>query len=121
MALKLNVHETLQELGAANLTAAARLALDELLQAVPPDEEVRISLDDLLQRNGVIAHTWCIADVRDLRPDLSDDQAWEVLEYVARRLDCELGISWTTLEVCAEELFPEPDDAGKPDEKRRQP
>ena len=40
--------------------------------------------------------------------DLTDDQAWEVLEEVGRKHDAELGISWTTLEVVADDLFPGP-------------
>ena len=50
-----------------------------------------------MQRNRLIAHTWCIDDVREIRPDLDDDQAWEVLQWTDKYLDSDLGISWQTL------------------------
>ena len=60
MTLKLNVHETVQAIRDANLSAAARIAIDELLQEVKPDEEFSLDLHQLMQRNRLIAHTWCI-------------------------------------------------------------
>lgn len=59
----------------------------------------------LLAHDRKIAAIWCIKDVQGIRPDLTDDQAWEVLEEVGDKHDAELGISWLTLEVFAEELF----------------
>jgi hypothetical protein len=121
MTFKLNVHETLQELRDANLSAAARIAIDDLLHEVEPDEEFSLDLYPLLQRNRLIAHTWCIDDVRKIRPDLDDDQAWEVLQRTDKYLDSEIGISWQTLEIWADDLVPQPDDAGEPDAAGRQP
>jgi len=46
--------------------------------------------------------------VKHIRPDLTDDQAWEVLEQVGDKHDAEWGITWTTLETVADDLFPEP-------------
>jgi hypothetical protein len=69
----------------------------------------------LLAKHRSIAAIWCIDDVKAVRPDLTDDQAWEVLEQVSRNHDAEYGISWTTLETTADDLFP------KPPSKRRRP
>jgi hypothetical protein len=71
-----------------------------------------IDIDDvdfhqLLARDGKIAAIWCIEDVKGIRPHLSDEQAGEVLEEVGRKHDADLGISWTTLEVFADEMFPD--------------
>ncbi len=121
MTLKLNVHETLQAIRDANITASAKIAIDDLLREVEPDTELQIRLDELLERNRLITHTWCIDDVREIRADLNDDQAWEVLQMTAKYQDSELGISWQTLQVRADDLFPEPDDGGEPDAEGRQP
>jgi hypothetical protein len=67
-----------------------------------------IDFHQLLARDGKIAAIWCIQDVKHLRPDLTDEEAWEVLEEVGRKHDAEYGITWTTLEVFADELFPQP-------------
>ena len=47
-----------------------------------------------------IAHIWSIEDVQSIRPDLSEEQAWEVLQDVKIVIkDAELGINWLTLEM----------------------
>jgi len=72
----------------------------------PTDIDHQISV--LLSRNHQIAAIWSIEDVKSVRPDLTDDQAWEVLEQVGDKQDAEWGISWTTIETVADDLFPEP-------------
>jgi hypothetical protein len=69
----------------------------------------------LLARDGKIAAIWCVEDVQQLRPDLTAEQAWDVLYEVGRKHDAEYGISWTTLEIIADDLFPAPKTA-KPKE-----
>ena len=51
---------------------------------------------------------WNIEDVQNVRPDLSDEQAMEVLKKVedVDAHDAEMGITWTTLVLCAQTLFP---------------
>lgn len=66
-----------------------------------------IDIHELLGARRQIAHIWRVDDVQQLRPDLSDEQAWEVLKTIDERLDSEHGISWEDIETIAEELFPE--------------
>ena len=47
-----------------------------------------------------------IDDVKHIRPDLSDEQAMEVLLEVKDCHDAEWGASWATLETVADDLFP---------------
>ena len=70
---------------------------------------------EFLAKHRMIGVVWCIDDVQEVRPDLTDDQAWEVLQAVERKHDAEYGISWTTLEIVADDLFP------KPTSRRRKP
>jgi hypothetical protein len=64
-----------------------------------------IDIQALLAERKQIAAIWSIEDVQDVRPDLSEEQAWEVLQEADHRHDAELGITWLTLECIAEDLF----------------
>lgn len=66
-----------------------------------------VEQDHVLKTEDSISIEWCIDDVREVRPDLNDDQAFEVLEYVKDKHDATLGISWDTLEHAADYLYPE--------------
>lgn len=50
---------------------------------------------------------WCVDDVKDVRPDLDDDQALEVLEFVKDNHDATIGVTWETLQYAADLLYPE--------------
>ena len=67
-----------------------------------------IDIHALLAQRKQIAAIWSIEDVQGVRPDLTEEQAWEVLEEVGRKHDAEYGISWITLETMADILFPLP-------------
>jgi hypothetical protein len=85
----------------------------DLLRDAKPDSEpfdVNCFVHRLLARFGKVAPIWCIDDVKGIRPDLTDEQASEVLEEVGRKHDAEFGINWTTLECMADILFPETTD-----------
>ena len=56
--------------------------------------------------NREIAITWNVDDVKGIRPDLTDEQAMDVLYDVKRKHDAEWGVSWTTLRTVADILFP---------------
>lgn len=62
--------------------------------------ECRMGLPD------TISITWGISDVKEVRPDLTDKQAREVLSEAKRKHDASIGINWEVLEVVAEYLFP---------------
>lgn len=66
-----------------------------------------------------IAAIWSSGDVQELRPDLTDDQAWAVLQHVENDIDRHRGITWDTLRRVAQELFPvaagsQPQDSPEP-------
>lgn len=76
-------------------------------------EQHEIDIQAIPAKRREIALIWCIEDVQVVRPDLSEDQAWEVLQVVQRRHDATLGVTWDTLEWVAQDLF---GDAPKSDE-----
>ncbi len=69
------------------------------------DSGIGLSLHELMAMRRQIALIWTVEDVQQVRPDLTDEQAWEVLQKVDRRHDAELGVNWLTLEITAEGLF----------------
>jgi hypothetical protein len=54
-----------------------------------------------------IAIVWHIDDVLQVRPELSREQAFEVLKQAKRYHDANVGINWEVLATHAEMLFAE--------------
>jgi hypothetical protein len=65
---------------------------------------------DLVDTKTQMAIIWSIEDVQEVRPDLNDEQAGEVLSRVEDIHDCNCGITWDTLSIVADDMFPEADD-----------
>lgn len=65
----------------------------------------KIDIYNLLAQRREIAVIWNTHDVREVRPDLTDDQAWEVLQQVEHEQDASVGITSLTLERVARDLF----------------
>lgn len=97
-----------------------RNALDEIANFInwyTSDDERRDDLfkaacdyveqDHVLQNEDSISIVWSIDDVKDVRPDLDDEQAMEVLGFVKDKHDATIGITWDTLEYAADHLYPE--------------
>ena len=49
-------------------------------------------------KDGSITITWNIEDVQSLDPNISDDQAIEVLELALDNHDANVGVNWDVLE-----------------------
>ena len=61
----------------------------------------------LLAGRRQVAVIWSIEDVQAVRPELTDDQAWEILKRCYDKHDCEVGFTWQYIEDVADILFPE--------------
>ncbi len=81
-------------------SASAVERLEELLQAFrrgePPARNPRT----------YTVHGFGVGDVQSLRPDLSDDEAMQVLDAASQRFDASLGMNWDTLDANASLEFP---------------
>ncbi len=53
-----------------------------------------------------IAIVWRIDDVKEVRPDLTDEQCRAVLRQADESHDATIGINWEVLETHADDLFP---------------
>ena len=61
----------------------------------------------MLLEDDEIAIVWSVADVLEVRPDLTEDQAYEVLQIAKDKHDACIGINWDVLSIHAEWEFPE--------------
>jgi len=64
------------------------------------------ALHELLAQRREIALIWSVEDVLEVRPDLSEESAWAVLQRCERCHDANVGLSWETIQCVADELFP---------------
>jgi len=62
---------------------------------------------DLHERIGL---TWSVGDVMEMRKDLTEEQAKQVLAQVDRNKDASQGINWDTIEATADDMFERPRD-----------
>lgn len=77
--------------------------LIELKQLVNSEE--RMEAADRYNPATQMAIIWSVEDVLEVRPELSEDQAMEVLLAVRDHHDATVGVSWVSLECWADDLF----------------
>jgi hypothetical protein len=87
--------------------------LRRAIAASPPEDPPEIDIHEILAERREIAHIWAVEDVQVVRPDLNEDQCWEVLQFTDRTKDAELGITWLTLKMAAEHLFGDAPETGE--------
>lgn len=110
MKVKVNIREVVDDNASTydgHIQVSAGIDIDDLFNSIP--EEIDVDVHELLAEHRQIAHIWGIDDVKTLRPDLDDKQAWSVLQKVADRLHYDVGITWDVVETTADELY-----GGKP-------
>jgi hypothetical protein len=61
------------------------------------------------EKTQTLQDPWCVDDVLNQRPDLTEDQACDVLYRLAHNFDANIGINgtWDVIDACAEYLFPQ--------------
>jgi hypothetical protein len=55
-----------------------------------------------------IAINWYISDVKQVRPDLTNDQAQAVLQCIRDNHDANEGVNWDVIEHTAQDMYPTP-------------
>ena len=58
------------------------------------------------QITNEIAIYWHIEDIQSIRSDLTDEQAYIVLQHLKENHDANLGINWEVIEIVADILYP---------------
>jgi len=64
-----------------------------------------VDIEAILAKRDQIAVIWSVEDVQEIRPDLTLEQAWEVLQRTSSKHDANVGITWETLDHQAQSLF----------------
>lgn len=105
MKLNVNLRDLLvREIGESP-DVPATINVEDMLDFTGTCHKQEIDLDELLAENRMIAHVWTTDDVRQVRPELTDDQAWRVLQACEEKLDSEQGLTWDTIDQAAQDIF----------------
>lgn len=105
--LKLDLAQLLTNAaGETSLLAPATVDIQQMLDFNEIGTST-LDLDQLLAEQHAIAIVWSIDDVKQMRPDLTDDQAWAVLQLCSRRYDADVGITLPVIRQFVSELFGE--------------
>ena len=84
------------------LEASEPMGLDELKEKL--GDQLIDGKDDTSEE--WITIRWHIDDVLSIRPDLTNDQARQVLLSLKHGHDANIGINWEVIEIVAENEFP---------------
>jgi|ThiBiot_300_plan_2_1041538.scaffolds.fasta_scaffold17784_1 hypothetical protein len=70
-----------------------------------PPLRVVVDIPELLAKSRSVALIWTVEDVLAQRPDLGDDQAWQVLRHAAEHIERDMGLKARYLKEYALQLF----------------
>ena len=82
------------------------LSIEVPIPSSDDDCNTAIDVHELLAKRRQIAVIWSIEDVQEVRPDLDEEQAWEVLQYCDKAHNSSIGLNWDSIEIVADDLFP---------------
>jgi hypothetical protein len=88
--------------------APADIDISSFLEFADDDWKHEIDIDDLLAAKRLIGIVWNVRLVLDERPDLSDDQAWTVLQTCQPHFEAVTDAMRQTIRQQAEGLFLKP-------------
>ena len=74
---------------------------------LPTIDYTQLDIHEVLAHRRQVAEIWSIEDVQSVRPNLNEDQSWEVLQRCQRVHDCNVGFTWLLIEMVADDLFPD--------------
>jgi len=101
---QLDGHDFRDAIDTAQMHFNAESTGDDILDDL--DREADIDFHALLAKRRQVAVIWSTEDVQGIRSDLTDEQAWEVLQQCRRFHDCEIGFNWLLIETVADDMFP---------------
>jgi hypothetical protein len=91
--------------------------LDQVMRVNPaiPKTEDDESETPTFDPKRQVMFIWDIDDVKEVRPDLTPEQAMDVLTQCKRNHDAEVGMSWDTIRINADDMYPKPEDNDEQD------
>jgi hypothetical protein len=80
---------------------------DATIELVDDGNAFRVTVDlhEMLAEHHHVAVLWGTEDVLEIRPELTEEQAWEALQFARHHHDANLGLNWDALAFAAEHLY----------------
>lgn len=106
MKVKVNIRDYLEDNAGHGINVGAHVDTDNILEALdlPDKDEFEFDIDEALEEQRQIAVIWTTDHVQEIRPDLTEDQSWEVLKTCRARWGSCQGIDWQVIEKTVEEM-----------------
>lgn len=110
--LATDVLDNCDNAGCDGLTVTSQDSVDALSDFVGRLQDGTTGFDRFrdFDPDSQIALIWGVEDVLEIRKDLTEEQAFEVLKTAERRHDASVGINWDVLEAHADWITPAPSD-----------
>ena len=96
------------------LLRGAEAALRKALPFLPADKEAHFVGEWLVEiaeanrkqeETNSISIEWSVEDVLEVRPDLNEKLAANVLRFIKRKHDAEIGVNWEVIKSAADTLY----------------
>ena len=101
--IKIDLYDLIDTLTNGNMSTE----VDDYIQIHGLDQS-EIDVGELLQEQRIIADFWHLEDVRERRPDLDNNQCWNVLKLCHEHLQADHNYRIRWIESAAEELYGPP-------------
>lgn len=89
MKVTINIRDIVEDKIGRSATIPATIEIGEVFDFMDADNEQEVDIHELLAEKNAIALVFTIDDVKKIRTDLTDNQAWEVLQmFEAAAEDC---------------------------------
>ena len=82
----------------------------EISDDITPDVEMFKRAKDWAERGidpNWMSSFWHVSDVQEIRQDLTDEQARDVLRFMEHYHDANIGINWDYIEACIDDVVGE--------------
>jgi hypothetical protein len=107
MKATINIREILEEKFGETPTVPATIDIGEVIQFMDADEEHELDVHDLLAGRKAIALIWEAEQLLSHYPHLTEDQAWDALQFCEAQYTAETGLTWDDVAGVVNERFPD--------------
>jgi len=104
--LEINLADILEHKYPHGFHAPADIEIGTFLEFADDDWSHQININNLLAANRLIGIVWDVQIILDERLDLTDDQAWTVLQACQRHFEEVTAPMRATIRYLADDLFP---------------
>lgn len=106
--LEIDLADILEQKYPQGFHAPADIEIDTFLEFADDNWSHELNVEDLLATKQLVGIIWNVRLVLDERPDLTNDQAWSVLQACQPHFEQVTDPMRATVQAVADELFPKP-------------